>query len=317
MATRITRAVAELAASQHGVFTRKQAASLHLDAGAIRVLIGRGVLDEPVAPVLRVRGAPLIWHQRVAIACLAVGGVASGATAAALHRLDGFRHGGPIEVSVPRSLKRRLAGIRVRAVAALDARDVVVVDGIPTTSIARTLCDLGASVSDDAVEQALDDALRRGSSLRWITETLDRLDRPGPSGTASLRRVLALPDRQGVVNESWRERVTERLLAHPELQPMVRQHEIRTPDGTLLARTDLAVVEIRLGIEFHSDQWHFGPRRGRGDRRRDRLAAEVGWHLVYLDAADHRRPSDALASVVSVARARRALGEQLGTGEPA
>jgi hypothetical protein len=261
------------------------------------------------------RGSPLTWHQRVAIACLAVGGIASGRTAAVLHRLDGIARGEPIEVSVPRSRKRRLAGVRVRAVAALDPCDVVVVDGIPATSIARTLCDLGASSDDDAVEQALDDALRRGCSLRWITDTLERMHRPGPSGSAALRRVLAKADRLGVVNESWRERVTERMLSHPELRPLVRQHEIRSSMGELIARPDLAIVDIRLGIEFHSDQWHYGPRRGNRDRRRDRRAGEVGWHLIYVDGSDHRTPAETVRSVVRVVRARRALLGFDPTGE--
>ena len=185
--------------------------------------------------------------------------------------------------------------------------DVTTVDGIPTTSVARTLCELGRTSTDDAVEQALDDALRRGASLRWIVETHDRLHRPGPAGTGALARVLARPDRAGALPGSWRERVTARLLAHPELRGLVAQHRICDATGKELARPDLALVEIRLGIEFHSDQWHYGPRRGRRDRRRDRRVMGVGWELMYLDAVDHRTPAAVLAEVLDVVRTRRAL----------
>ena len=112
---------------------------------------------------------------------------------------------------------------------------------------------------------------------------LHRLDRPGPSGTGVLRAVLDRPDRRGSVPESWRERTTERMLTHPELAGLERQHEIRDARGRVVARPDFAVVDARVGIEFHSDRWHFGPRRGRRDRQRD------------LDA------------VVEVVRARRRL----------
>ena len=62
-----------------------------------------------------------------------------------------------------------------------------------SSNLARTLCDLGAVVPLHRVEGALDDALRWNVSERWILETLDRVDRPGPSWTATLRRILALP----------------------------------------------------------------------------------------------------------------------------
>ena len=68
---------------------------------------------------------------------------------------------------------------------------------IPCTNIARTLCDLGAVVSQDKVEQALDDALRRGVSERWIRETLGSGRPPGAERHGDLRRIFDLPDRSG------------------------------------------------------------------------------------------------------------------------
>jgi len=62
----------------------------------------------------------------------------------------------------------------VRSFADLDPCDMTSIDGIPTLSIARTLCELGRDVTADQLERALDDALRRGVSARWITSTLDR-----------------------------------------------------------------------------------------------------------------------------------------------
>jgi hypothetical protein len=308
MATHPWRVVAELAAAQHGVVTRAQAAERGLGPAQIRTLLHHGVVEEVLPTVLRDLGAPITWEQRVMAAVLVTDGVACGRTAAALHRLDGFERRGRIEVMVERGRQRVVPMVRVRRCRDLSRRlDVTTVDGIPTTSIARTLCDLGAGCSDDEVEQALDDALRRGASLRWIEATHARLHRPGPSGTGALGRVLTRPDRSGGIPGSWRERVTARLLAHPELQGLVAQHEIVDRDGEVLARPDLALVEIRLGIEFHSDQWHYGPRRGNRDRRRDRRAMGAGWELMYLDAGDHRTPAAALQEVLDVVRIRRAL----------
>ena len=76
--------------------------------------------------------------------------------------------------------------------------DLDVVDGIPCTNVARTLCDLGAVVLADKVEQALDDALRRGCSERWIRETLVAAR---PTGSEAEPRIFGgcfdLPDRSG------------------------------------------------------------------------------------------------------------------------
>jgi hypothetical protein len=306
MATHPWGAVAVLAAAQHGVLSRAQAADIGLTERQLRTLVNNGWLDRPHPGVLRVTATPDSWRQRLQAATLAAGGtVASHRAAARLHGLDGFLRATSIEVSVERPRHPRLEGVNVHRVARLEPVDLTTVAGIPVTSIARTLSDLGSMATDDDVERALDDALRRGVSSRWVTDTHERVLRPGPSGTGSLARVLSLSDRAGAVPESWRERVTQRILSHPELRPLAVQHEIRDLAGRVIARPDLAVVDAKLGIEYHSDQWHYGPRRGRRDRRRDLAAARLGWELLYLDASDHPRPAAAVEAVLDVVRARR------------
>src|SRR5687768_15522286 len=91
-------AVAELAASQHGAFSRRQAAILGLSSRQVRSLIAAGFLDEPVGGVLRMRGSPPSWRQELMIATLVGRGFHAGFRAAAhLHRLDGFDGPQPIE----------------------------------------------------------------------------------------------------------------------------------------------------------------------------------------------------------------------------
>jgi len=268
-------------------------------------MLRRGVIERIVPGVYRVVGASRTWRQRLMARCLSSGGVGAMVSAAFLHRLDGSVERAP-EVLVERSSRGRVRHGHVHSTDRLDPRDVTEVDGIPVTSVARTLCDVGAVVSDDLVERFLDDALRRGFPLRWIEETLERVHRPGPSGTHSLLRVLSRADRTGVLPDSWKERCLERMLDHEELRPLVRQHEIRDGSGELVARTDLAIPDARVGVEFHSDAWHFGPRRGGRDRRRDLAASRLGWELVYLDEADFASPNDAIEALLDVVRGRRA-----------
>ena len=89
-------AVAELAASQHGAFTRRQAAAIGLSPRQIRSLVTLSMLNEPCPGVYRVRATPTTWHQRLMIATLCGSGFWGAFRAAAyLHQIDGFRHPPP------------------------------------------------------------------------------------------------------------------------------------------------------------------------------------------------------------------------------
>ena len=298
------RAVAALAASQHGAFGIRQAASVGVTEKERRVRVGRGQWLVAARGVLIVAGTPDTWHQRLVVAALASGGVASHRAAAAVHRLDGFGPG-ILEISVLNGRMPRLSGCVLHRVATLGAADVMAVDGIPTTTIARTLCDLGAVVNDDLVEQALDDALRRGCSQRWIDDALNRLDRPGPSGTAALRRVLARPDRKGALPDSRFERLVERLVVAGGLPTPVRQHPVRNDQGQLIGRIDVAWPDVQLGLEATSARWHFGEHRRRRDQVRDRRMRRRGWELLYPEWQDTIEPAEFLVTALDIYAQRR------------
>ncbi len=246
------RAVAALAAKQHSAFGRRQAASIGLSHEAVATRLRGGVLNEPVPGVLVVAAAPVTWRQRLIVPTLIRRGgvVASHRAAAALYGFDGFGEA-EIEVTVAAGRFPRLRGVIVHRDGVWDERDHTVVDGIPCTNIARTLCDLGAVVSQNRVEGALDDALRRVSE-RWIRETLDRVDRPGPSGKATLRRILALPDRAGALPANMFERLVDRVCASGGLPPPVRQLQVHERGGCRVARLDLAWPDAMLAVEATS-----------------------------------------------------------------
>ena len=316
-----------LAAKQHGVISAAEAANFEVTRAQLRSGIRRGDWLTPHAGVLIAAAAPTTWMQRCMVATQRSGGLISHRAAARLHGLDGF-HGtengtrsrgsgsrivgrgiggagrggddeaGLVELTVPDSKSRATGDFLVHRTCVLAPEDCTVTAGIAVTSIARTLVDLGAVVSDDRVEQALDDAIRRGYSLRWITETLNRVDRPGPSGCASLRRVLARPDRQGPIPDSMFERSMERMavacgLPQPERQFRVYEGLGSTHGGLgiLVAQLDAAWPAAKLGVEAHSSRWHDGNRRGRADQRRDNRLAGLGWELLYLSWWDLQHPA--------------------------
>ncbi len=303
------RAVAELAASQHRAFTRRQAAELNFDRNRVATAKRLGWLDEPRPGVLVFTGSPATWQQRMIATTLADGGhsVASHRAAARLHRLDGFETCDLIEVSVERGRRRpRAAGAVTHQVAVLEACDVVIVDGIRCTGLARTLADLGAVCEPRLVRRALTDLRRRGTSLRWVQLTAERLHRPGQRGTGTLLRQLAAIPCEGRVPDSWFEELLALCLADPDLGPVVPQFPIRNRAGRIVARTDIGLTAVRLGLEAHSRKFHFGPDAEPLDEQRDLRAAACGWELLYLGWYATMRPAEVLAMVKEVVVARRA-----------
>jgi hypothetical protein len=293
-------AVAALAASQHSAFGRRQAAEIGISNEAIATRLRSGAWLEPVPGVLVVAAAPRTWQQRLIIPTLIRPGgvVVSHVSSARLAGLDGFVDRS-VHVMVEAGRFPTIAGVIVHRDGVWDARDHARVDNIPCTNVARTLCDLGAVVrDDDIVERALDDALRRGANERWIRETLDRVDRPGPSGTARLRRVLARPDRAGGLPDSMFERIVGR--ACKRLPPPVRQLEVREAGGTRTAYLDVAWPDAMLGIEATSVRWHGDPTRKRKDKQRDMWLKRDGWHLEYPTWEEAHAPTEFVSMLEAI-----------------
>lgn len=296
-------AMAAFAASRHGVIGVAEATKLGVSRSRLRTAIARGDWTRPAQGVLVATAAPATWLQLAMIAVIASGGVLSHRAAARLHGLDGFEDA-CVEVTVAANCSWRMPGVVVHRARPIDRGDVLEVDGIAVTSIARTLVDLGSVVDDDLLEQALDDALRKGASLRWIEHTLERERRPGPGGGRALRQLLARPDRQGPVADSVFERKIERICVDSGLRAPQRQIDVRDSERNLVGVIDLGWPDRRLGIECHSLRWHAGAVRGERDRVRDNRLTALGWELIYATWRDTDHP-EAFVRDVSEAFHRR------------
>ncbi len=310
MADHTMRAVAELAAAQHRAFTRQQAASLNFSRRRVGTALRAGWLTEPLPGVLVMTGTPSTWRQRLMIVTLAANGVAvaSHRAAARLHHLDGFDHAGMavIEASTNRAFRINYPNAVFHHVRPLEPQDLTTVDGVRCTTIARTLADLGSVVRDRSmVGRALTDARRRSISLTSLRATAERLHRPGQRGTGVLLRLLDAIPFEGAVPASWFEELLAMCLDDPALPMIVPQCPIVAADGSVVAKTDIGIPSVKLGLEAHSRRFHYGPLREPLDEERDLAAACCGWELLYLGWYATKRPAEVLAVVKRVVRARQ------------
>jgi hypothetical protein len=290
MATDPRTLVHAVARSRHGVVGTTEAMQLGMSRSQLRTEIDRGIWRRVAPGALVAAAAPTTWRQQIAVATVSTSGVASHRAAARLHRLDGHRSD-VVELTVPLSTRVDRPGWIVHRSSTIHTCDLTEVEGIRTTNLARTLVDLGAVVGDDLVEQALDDSLRRGASSRWISATLERVHRPGPSGSMALRRVLARPDRAGPLPDSTFERLIERAAVDAGLPPPLRQFRVTRADGRPIAVLDAAWPDRKIASEAQSERWHGGPRGAQRDLDRHNRLTSMGWKLLYATWDDARSPA--------------------------
>jgi hypothetical protein len=304
--------LARHAAQHHGVFRSAHARLAGLTPRQIQTRIADGRWLELYRDVFRIAGAPPSWKGALLAACWAGGfrAVASRRSAAALHGLPGGKRD-LIEITCPRWRRARHAGLIVHETKLLVAADLTVVDGIPVTTVARTLFDLGAQYRAGYVELALENALRRKLvTLDELDATLRRLARRGRPGGPVLRQLIAMQRPGRRPTDSEKEVTLLQVLRAAGLPEPVPQFEVFA-SGTFVARVDAAYPDARIAIEYDSNEHHLGRVASIRDRgRRHRLLA-AGWITVDVGPTDIRRGgATACAAIAAALHARSGVTKQ-------
>jgi predicted transcriptional regulator of viral defense system len=162
-----------------------------LDRGAIRHRLNAGRLHLVHRGVYAVGHRRLARHGRWIAAVLACGheAVLSHRSAAALWRLAASR-GSRVEVTAASRGRVRRAGIELHQVRQFHPEDRSEREGIPVTSVARTLLDFAEVVDPRRLERAFEEADRlQLLNLREIERTCGR--NPGRRGLKPLRALLS------------------------------------------------------------------------------------------------------------------------------
>lgn len=193
------RPVYELAARQGGYFTTAQSEALGVSRRALAYRVGTGDLVRIEYGIYRLAHYPSQPFEDIIVACLwaGEGSAASHDTALAIYGLTDAMPA-KIHITVSAPFRGRRPGVIVHH-APLQEKDRTVRDGVPLTTVDRTLADVARTSEMGSIVAAAEQALRRGlisaRRLRKVAESDKSLERalvhlffPAPLGAPATSR---------------------------------------------------------------------------------------------------------------------------------
>ena len=269
------RRIAGVATRQHGAVSRAQLVAAGLSRRQIERRIAAGRLHRLH------RGVYAVGHRSVAVDGLRLAAVMSLGAGAVLSHRSAAAHWAirasaatRIDVAVPCAGSRRSRdGLAVHRLSSLRPEQVTTHRGVPVTTPARTLLDLGAVVSRRSLERALDEVERLRLFDLTAFESVLSANRGNP-GALALTTVLREHTAGVTLNRSELE---ERLLA------ICHEHGLERP----LVNTQLLDFEVdffwrdaRLVVETDGHASHGTRAAFERDRARDAQLTLAGYRVV-------------------------------------
>jgi very-short-patch-repair endonuclease len=281
----------EASARQHGVVDRRQLLEAGLSRGAIQRLVARRSLRPLFRGVYQVRGpAGRLAREMAAVLLCGPGAVISHFSAAVLHGLLPARSAdGPIDVMVAGRQPAARPGVRPRRVRAIAPDDVVVVDFVPATTVARTIFDLAGRLPTSELERMIARAEREDRTVR---DTLRALlsAHPRRAGNPALACIIRGDDPVPFT----RSEAEFRLLA------LIRDAELPMPRVNVRVRgfeVDCCWPGERLIVEVDGFAYHGIPAAFEGDRRRDAILTAAGFRVIRVTWTHLTQPHAVIARI--------------------
>lgn len=283
----IDRNAIDLAVSQGGVISRRQATELGFTASQIRArlnneswrLVKRGIyqLAEPRDRRDLMRNVLATWP----------GAVVSHESAAEIHGFPYVEAKG-ITVSHHSRTTHVFPGVQVRRNHDLDEWHVTIVDGVRVTSVARTIVDLAGDRSTRHVGAILDRLVSdKRVDIFEVAAVVAATGRRGKPGTVTMREVLDARIGDDY-SSSELERRGRKIIADAGLPTPVPEYPI---PWTVNRRFDDAYPDRKIAIEWDSMRFHGQKASFEADRIRSRDATLNGWVVLRFTWEDvHARP---------------------------
>ncbi|HEY5431663.1 MAG TPA: type IV toxin-antitoxin system AbiEi family antitoxin domain-containing protein [Solirubrobacteraceae bacterium] len=289
-----------LAARQHVVFGLDQVVALGLTAGAVHKRTRAGRLHRIHRGVYSLVPRELLTREGRFMAAV----LACGSQAALSHRSAAILHGlisppAP-EIQVTAPTRRSAPGIRIHRSRTLTPADVTLVQGIPCTTVARALLDLGDDLNQTQHERTLNRAEAMGRlRIRALDDQLER--NCNRTAAANLRRALAVfRPRQAPTESSLEADFLALLRAHGLPEPE-RQVVLDLEDGDPPIRVDFMWPAAKVIIETDGREYHATRRAFERDRRRDQRLTRARWRFARVTWRQiHDDPGSVVALVIDL-----------------
>lgn len=299
------REIYRLGRRQRGLVTRADLRAIGVTRNERAWLASQGTLTLVGRQTFLVGGAGRDPLRAFLVASLDEGGPVSHRSALLLHAIPGVR--GPRLPDVVTTRQRRSNESKVATIHSttwLPMDDVTTVDGIPCTSVARSLFNLAGLVPQvelESVRGAVDEAIRLGkASDRWLWWRLEKLRCRGRSGVANLEAILSARA-GGAVTESWLEREFLRILEEGGVPLPTCQQRIRAR-GAFVARVDFAFEDLGIVIEVTGAAAHSSREQRAADAARRNRLGMLG--LLVLEFTYEQVVGDPAGVIAEVWRAR-------------
>ncbi len=217
--------------------------------------------------------------------CTSKGGfVYSHITAARLHRLKLWKADDRIHLTqstVPSPVSH--GSDVVAHTRELGSKEVATIDGLPCTSLERTVVDCCLMLNDKQALIVVDHALRLGADVEQLREACAKL--AGRAGVTTLRRAIGNADPR---SESPGETLTRELLLRLKLPMPELQFEVTSREGR--HRLDFAWRENKVALEFDGKAKYFDYEPTEEvlykERLREKALMEEGWYFIRLQWKD-------------------------------
>jgi very-short-patch-repair endonuclease len=267
---------------QHGVFTLAQALAAGYPRSTVYRRVSAGEWTELAPRVYRIEptSAP-DWRVHTMARALSLGGAACRRSALALHDL--LTPPGEPDVIVVRT-RRTAARAPAPSSDQLPPGDITVVDGIPVTTPARTLIDVGGLLPRALFEDILDTAIvRRIVTVDRLRARATDLWAPRRNGCAI---VLGLLDERSPglthTRNVWEAKVLR--VVHDLGLPAPRVN-YRVRVGGRVRYIDLAWPDAKVAVEFDGFVPHSTRRVFDDDRARQNDLVADGWTVFRITKA--------------------------------
>jgi very-short-patch-repair endonuclease len=193
---------------------------------------------------------------------------------------------------------RAKKGARIHRAGKMDRRDLRHREGLPLTSLARTLIDVAAHVGLDELERLVSAAREKGIQLEELEAALERAG--GRRGVSRMRAFLKTEDETGF-SRSKGERLLRRLLREARLPQPRRNFQLGPWNVDFLWERE------KLIVEFDSFRFHGDRRAFEKDRRKDVELANLGYEVLRFTWRQLRDEPLVVLAAIARALGRRGL----------